>query len=192
VPATLFYDVGSPFAYLAVERAERVLGEAPELQPVLLGGIFRATGRSSWARGDEARRETGMADIERRASAYGLPPIRWPDPWPGDYLFAMRVATHAHRIGCGETFARAAMRLAFAEGKDLSTPEAVIAAADEAGLGPLTTRAAAASPEVKHALRAATDAAIARGVTGVPTVAVGDELFWGDDRLEDAARALRG
>src|ERR1700742_3484946 len=78
----LFYDVGSPYAYLAVERFEAVVGVAPVLRPVLLGGIFKATGRSSW--GLTAAREAGMAGIERRALAAGLPPVVWPDPWPGD------------------------------------------------------------------------------------------------------------
>lgn len=188
--AVLYYDVGSPFAYLAVERAASVLGEAPRLQPVLLGGLFKATGRSSWARGDEDRRRAGMAEVERRAAAYGLPPVRWPDPWPNDGLFAMRVAVWAHEQGRGPEFATAAMRLAFAEGANLGEPEPVLAAATAAGLDEESARAAGGDGEVKAALRAATDAAQARGVFGVPTVEAAGELFWGDDRLEDAAAAL--
>ena len=85
-PITFYFDLGSPFAYLAAERLHTLLPEPVKWQPVLLGGLFRLTGRSSWALGDYQRRQAGMADIERRALAYGLPPMRWPDPWPADYL----------------------------------------------------------------------------------------------------------
>ena len=163
-----------------------MLGHEPEWQPVLLGGLFRLTGRSSWALGDFERRRRGMAEIERRAAAYGLPPMRWPDPWPGDYLTAMRAATHAHLLGRTLDFARAAARAAFAHGRDLSRRDEVLAVAAELGL-----QLAPDDPDVKAELRAATERAHDLGVFGVPTAAVGEDLFWGDDRLEDAARALR-
>jgi 2-hydroxychromene-2-carboxylate isomerase len=184
----LYFDVGSPYSFLAVERAESVLGSAPKLVPVLLGGLFRLAGRASWSVGDPARREAGMAEIESRAAAYGLPSIRWPRPWPGDYLTAMRVATWADLAGAGAEYAFAAGRRAFLAGCDLSLPDEAALAAAEAGLPYEEALAAAADPKVKVALRATTEAAFARGVVGVPTLAIGDELFWGDDRLEDAAR----
>ena len=182
----LYYDVGSPFAYLAAERAERVLGVDPVWQPVLVGGLFKLAGRSSWARGDAGRRANGMRDIEERAARYGLPPIRWPDPWPGDYLTAMRAATWAQSRGAAKHFALTAMRHAFVEGHDLSLEDEVVAALHAAGLD----TGHIADPAIKLALREATEAAYARGVFGVPTVAVGNVLFWGDDRLDEAAAAL--
>lgn len=75
-----YFDLGSPYAYLAAERVDELLPEPPQWQPVLLGGLFKRTGRSSWALGDHRRRQAGMAEIERRAAGYGLPAIRWPDP----------------------------------------------------------------------------------------------------------------
>ena len=69
----------------------RALREPPEWVPVLLGGIFKATGRSSWGEG-EARAD-GMAEVERRASERGLGAVRWPEPWPNDGLAAMRANT---------------------------------------------------------------------------------------------------
>jgi 2-hydroxychromene-2-carboxylate isomerase len=174
--ARLFYDVGSPYAYLAVERAEAVFGRMPRLHPVLLGGLFKANGRSSWARTE--RRAAGMAEVEERARRYGLPPVVWPKGWPSDYLFAMRMCVHA-----GDDFARAAMRAAFAEGVDLSDPVNVVAIAGKRAAGH-------DDPSVKARLRELTDEAHALGVFGVPTVQVGDELFWGDDRLEAAAGSL--
>src|SRR3954449_11495146 len=101
----LYFDVGSPFSFLAVERAERVLGEMPELRPVLLGGLFKLGGRASWGVGDPALREAGMLEGEPRATASALPAIRWPRPWPGNYLTAMRIATSADAQGACRAFA---------------------------------------------------------------------------------------
>ena len=69
----LYFDVGSPFVYLAAERIERVLGVDPVWQPILLGGLFKATGRSSWARGDADRRAAGIRNIEARRAAVAAP-----------------------------------------------------------------------------------------------------------------------
>ncbi len=185
--ATFYFDLGSPYAYLVAERIDDMLGTDVLWQPVSLGAIFKATGRSSWAVGDPEQRERGIGEVQRRTQAYGLPPLRWPEPWPSNYLFAMRAATFAFRSGRGREFTRGAFRDAFARGRDLAVPENVLSAAAGAGLDPDAVAAATADPEVKLALRNATDAALARGVHGVPTIAVGEELFWGDDRLEDAA-----
>jgi 2-hydroxychromene-2-carboxylate isomerase len=173
----LFYDVGSPYAYLAVERFEAVVGVRPVLSPVLLGGIFKATGRSTWGRGEE--RAARMADIASRAVAAGLPPVVWPSNWPADYLQAMRAVVWA-----GDDFAREAMRAAFSRGADLSRIDVL------RELGPGGLEQAIADPAVKASLRSATDRALALGVIGVPTTRVGDELYWGDDRLEEIANVV--
>jgi 2-hydroxychromene-2-carboxylate isomerase/quercetin dioxygenase-like cupin family protein len=183
----LFFDVGSPYAYLAVERFEAVVGVRPALQPVLLGAIFKARGRSSWGR-TEARAE-GMAGIEARAAAAGLPPVAWPEGWPGDYLPAMRAVVWAGRHGAGDAFARTAMRAAFTAGADLSAIGALRDVAGAVGLDPDALERGIGSGAVKAELRAYTDRALRLGVEGVPTTRVGDELIWGDDRLEDVARA---
>ena len=188
---TFYFDLGSPYAYLAAERLGTILPEPVRWAPVLLGGLFGLAGRSSWSLGDEARRRAGIAEIERRARDYGLPPLCWPDPWPADYLFAMRAATYAFTAGRGREFALQAFRDAFQRGADLSIPAQVLRAADEAGLDHGRVQAATQDAKVKRELRDGTDAAYARGVTGVPTIAVGEQLFWGDDRLEDAAAQLK-
>ena len=131
-PITFYFDLGSPFAYLAAERLHTLLPEPVQWQPVLLGGLFRLTGRSSWALGDYQRRQAGMADIERRALAYGLPPMRWPDPWPADYLTAMRATTYAFSVGRGRDFTMQAYRDAFQRGSELSVAENVLAVARRA------------------------------------------------------------
>jgi len=186
-PATFYFDLGSPFAYLAAERLHGVMGGSVVWQPVSLGALFKLTGRSSWSLGDPERRQKGMAEVERRARLYGLPPVRWPDPWPGNYLTAMRAATFAYREGRGHEFTMQAFRNAFQGGNDLSIPAEVLRIAGDVGLDPLTVEAAIQESEIKLALRNATDAAHELGVFGVPTMAIDGELFWGDDRLEDAA-----
>ena len=164
-----------------------MLPEPPRWQPVLLGGLFKLTGRSSWALGDYRRRQAGMAEIERRARGYGLPPIVWPDPWPTDYLAAMRVVTWAFGQRQGEALAMQLSRDAFQRGHELSIEAHVLGAASAAGFDRRDAVDAMRDPEIKRTLREATETAHARGVFGVPTVAIGEELFWGDDRLEDAA-----
>jgi 2-hydroxychromene-2-carboxylate isomerase len=183
------YDLGSPYAWLAAERVERVLPVPPLWRPILLGAVFQAVGRGSW--GVTERREEGMLEVERRAEAYRLPPVSWPDPWPPDGLGAMRAATFAERIGFGREFALAAFRLAFTEGADLGDPAALRLAVERSGADPDEVAAAIARQDVKDELRRATATAVDLGVIGVPTVAVGERLFWGDDRLEEAAEALQ-
>ena len=187
-PAVFYYDLGSPYAYLAAERLTQVLPEMPVWQPILLGGIWKETGGRSWAVTDG--REGGMAEIERRAADYGLMPIRWPEGWPNNTLHAMRVAVWAQQIGRTVAFSLAAFRQAFAGGKDLSDMDYVLMAAAACELHPNAVLKAIETQSVKDRLREVTQEAYERGVRGVPTVAVGDELFWGDDRLEDAAAAL--
>ncbi len=189
--ATFYFDLGSPYAYLTAERISGLFTDAeleqPEWQPILLGGLFRRFGRDSWANGPG--REEGIAEVERRAADLGLPALAWPEPWPGNMLFAMRVATFAKQTGRTVSFALAAFRQAFAAGRDLSEHDNVLIAAAACELHPNAVSKAAGTQTVKDALREATDAAADRGVIGVPSLAVGEEVFWGDDRLEEAVEA---
>jgi 2-hydroxychromene-2-carboxylate isomerase len=186
---TFYYDLGSPYAYLGAERVNSLfveaIGQPPQWQPILLGGLFKRFGRDSWANGPGRAR--GMAEVERRASLYELPPLRWPDPFPGNTLVAMRAATWAKEIGRAVSFSLAAFRQAFAAGRDLSDADNVALAAAAAELHPRAVLAAVEREPVKRALREATEAAGDLGVRGVPSVLVGGEVFWGDDRLGDAA-----
>ncbi len=189
--ATFYFDLGSPYAYLTAERVSGLFTDAeleqPEWQPVLLGGLFQHFGRDSWGNGPA--REDGIAEVERRAADYGLPRIDWPDPWPGNMLFAMRVATFAKQTGRTVSFALAAFRQQFAAGRDLSEHDNVLIAAAACELHPNAVAKAAGTESVKRALREATESAAERGVIGVPSIAVGDEVFWGDDRLAEAVEA---
>lgn len=182
-----YYDLGSPYAWLAAERIHDVMPVPAVWQPVLLGGIWQQTGGGSWSQ--TGTRDAGMAEVERRAREYGLLEVRWPAQWPTSSLVAMRAATFAQQAGRAVAFSLAAFRQAFCAGRDLADPDNVLIAAAACELHPNAIAKGVESRSVKDRLRAATDAAIARGVTGVPTVAVGDQLFWGDDRLDDAAAA---
>ena len=188
VQPVFYFDLGSPYAYLAAERLQRVLPVVPVWQPILLGGIWQETGGRSWATTEN--RDAGIAEVERRAQEYGLMPLRWPDGWPNNTLKAMRVATFAQSIGRTVAFSLAAFRQAFAGGKDLSDVDNVLIAAAACELHPNAILKALETQSVKDKLRENTREAYERGVRGVPTIAVGDQLFYGDDRLEDAASAL--
>jgi 2-hydroxychromene-2-carboxylate isomerase len=187
---TFYYDLGSPYAWLAAERIHQVLPVVPVWQPILLGGIWQQTGGGSWARTE--RRDEGMREIERRAQQYGLLPLSWPDDWPSNTLKAMRAAVFAQQAGRAVAFSLAAFRQAFAAGRDLSDVDNVLIAAAACELHPKAVLKGIELQSTKDRLRAATDEAYERGVRGVPTVAVGDRLFYGDDRLEEAAGALGG
>jgi 2-hydroxychromene-2-carboxylate isomerase len=182
---TLYLDLASPYAYLAAERAESVLGARPEFAPILLGAIFQERGHGSWA-WTEARAEN-VAEIERRAAAYGLPPVRWPAEWPANSLQAMRAATWAVGRGAGHAFMLAAYRRAFAHGADLADRAVLLDVCASVGLDADALDAALDDPAIKLALRENTARAWALGVAGVPTLARGGRLYYGDDRLGAAA-----
>ena len=188
---TFYYDFNSPYAYLAAHRVDDVLPVRPRWQPIAFGALIREIGKLPWSLQGSPARERGQRECEQRTAALGLP-LRWADGWPdGNYsILVLRAALVADGRDRLREFSRAAFRRGLGEGGDLRDLDTVLACTREAGIDPEVVARGVEEPEVKQRLRDATDAAIDRGVTGVPTVAVGDELFWGDDRLEDAAAAL--
>jgi 2-hydroxychromene-2-carboxylate isomerase len=191
--ASFYYDFNSPYAYLAAERISGVFAEAgaeqPEWVPISFGHILKATGRRPWS--FEEDRSADFEEIQRRADERGLPKVLYPEGWPIDNysLSPIRAATYAKESGRVVSFSLAAFRQAFAAGRDLSDPDNVLIAAAACELHPKAVLKGIETASVKAKLRQATDKAIELGVEGVPTVAVGGELFWGDDRLEEAAAA---
>lgn len=177
----LYLDLMSPYAYLAAGRCETLLGERPAFEPVLVGAIFALRGSGSWGATDA--RAAGMAECERRAAAYGLPPIAWPPGWPSNSLHAMRVAVLAKHAGRAEPFMRAVFERAFVDGVDIADPGVVDAIARDHGVDPTVTQ------EVKDELRARTEAAFARGVIGVPCLERDGTMVFGDDRMEELVRS---
>ncbi len=187
-----YYDVSSPYAYLAACRVDDVLPERPEWRPIAFGVIVRKLGKVPWSFKPE--RQEHFDSISQRAAERGVPELRYPEGWPVETysLAPLRVATLAAEAD--EDLLRAVshelFRTMFVDGQHLADPDAVLNAAERAGMDREFVREGLQREDVKDRLRAVTDEALADGVTGIPTVAVGDELFWGDDHLEDAAAAL--
>ncbi|MGZ4268448.1 MAG: DsbA family protein [Solirubrobacteraceae bacterium] len=185
--ASFYFDLGSPDAYLAAERALQLL-PGVEWVPVLAAGL---PGHESW---DAFRccdeRDIAMERIERVAAQRGLQPLRWPDPFPFDATLAMHVATYAKQIGRTVPFAQAAFRQAFAGGRSLADPDNVVIAAAACEMHPAAVLKGAELRTVRDALRAATQRAAERGVRDVPAVVTTDaRVFHGDVELERAAAA---
>lgn len=189
-----YFDYSSPFAYLAAERVNSVMPEPPVWQPISFGFVLRASGREPWS--FKPDRDVGMKEIERRAAERDLPALRWPRGWhagetPADSysLAAPRAGIFAKQSGRAVAFSLAVFRQAFAGGRDLSDPDTVLLAAAACELHPKAVLKGIETESVKRELQRATEQAIERGVEGIPTIAVGNQLFWGDDRLEEAAQA---
>lgn len=187
-PPVLYYDFNSPYAYLATERIDDLIPGA-EWKPIAFAVVLRQTGRLE----DSLKRDPAVivADVSERIAQRGLPPLAPPDAWPIDSwsLMPMRAALVAAQRGRVREFSHAAFRKSFVESRSLSELDTVLAAAQEADLDPDEVEAGIQRPEIKQQLKANTDEALERGVFGIPTVAIGDQLFWGDDHLEEAAAA---
>jgi 2-hydroxychromene-2-carboxylate isomerase len=181
-PVAFYYDLASPDAYLAAERVVHVLGTVPEFVPVQIGSVggFRCAEEEAIYR----------ADVERRASARELLPVRWPDPFPAETDWAMLVATYAKQTGRVVAYSLAAFRQAFAAGRDLGERDWVLVAAAAAEMHPAAVIKSAELRGTRRRLDEATAAARAAGVRDVPAVRVGDAVFHGDEALEAAAGAI--
>jgi 2-hydroxychromene-2-carboxylate isomerase len=184
---SFFFDLGSPAAYVAAERALQVL-PGVEWVPVLARELPGAERWDAFRCAEE--RDIALAQIERAVAGHGLQALRWPDPFRFDSLFAMRVATYAKQIGRTVAFALAAYRQAFAGGRSLAEPDNVVIAAAACEMHPAAVLKAAELRGVREALDAATARARALGVRDVPAVWTGERVFHGHADLERAAAAL--
>jgi 2-hydroxychromene-2-carboxylate isomerase len=195
--SVFYFDFSSPYAYLAAERISGVFSEAgaeqPEWKPVSTAFIFRAAGKVPWSMQPDGPRPDDLEEIARRAAERGLPEVKYVDGWPDrSYSLApLRAAWYAKAAGRVVSFSLAAFRQHFAAGRSLADVDNVVLAAAACELHPNAVLKGIESRQAKEALIEATDEAIALGAVGVPTVAVGEQLFWGDDRLEEAAAAAR-
>jgi 2-hydroxychromene-2-carboxylate isomerase len=191
--ATFYYDFNSPYSYLAAERISGLFAQAeleqPEWQPISFGHVLKTTGRRPWS--FEEDRSADFAEIQRRADERGLPEVVYPQGWPIENysLNPIRAAIYAKESGRVVSFSLACFRQVFAAGRDMSDVDNVLVAAAACELHPNAVLKGIETKSVKEKLRTATDEALALGLEGVPTIAVGDQLFWGDDRLEEAVHA---
>lgn len=188
-----WFDFASPYAYLSAARI-RPLADAAgvpiDWRPFLLGPIFQAAsgGASGRQPMSPAARTYKWRDLERAAARHGLP-YRLPAKYPPDGLKAARIALAALDEGWGEAWIGACFRAAYVEDLDLADPATLSAIAVRLGREGDALAAHAADPALKARLRASTEEAMAAGVFGAPAFVVDGappELFWGDDRLEQA------
>ncbi len=190
-PTVVFwYEFASSYSYLSAMRisdAASRAGVEVDWRPFLLGPIFKSQGwETSPFNLFPAKGRYMVRDIARTASARGLP-FQMPATFPPNGLKAARLALAAKMEGSSDRFSRAVFTAAFGKGLDIFNNDVLTECMLEAGLDPQKTRALAADPSVKTALRVVTDEAMTRRIFGSPTFTTGDgELFWGDDRLDQA------
>jgi 2-hydroxychromene-2-carboxylate isomerase len=183
-----YFGVISPYSWFAAERIGDLLPQA-RWRPVFAGGLFRSVNRVSW--GLAPQRAARIKECEGRANAYGLGPMRWPGGWPANDVLPARAMLAADRDDRLVPFALAVMRACFQEGRDVSQPEVLASLAGAAGVDGAELLAKTEDPAIKQALREINDDAVAAGVIGVPSVVVNGTVFWGDDRLHEAAAQAR-
>ncbi len=193
-----YYDLVSPYSYLAHREVSRICDEHGvelSLRPMLLGAVHNAVGLQAPIE-TEAKARYQAQDIRRWAEHYGLP-MDFPEPFPFRTLKTMRAAMFLKERGELEAFTRQAFALYWEEGgapkglQEADEDGPVSEAARRIGADPDEVLAGAASPGAKEALKAETGEAVERGVFGAPAFFVGDEMFWGNDRLHFVEEALR-
>lgn len=179
-----FWDPASTYSYLAATQIEALAarcGATVQWKPFLLGKVFEATGNKMPA-ALPAKGKYLFRDAALWARYYGVP-FAFPKIFPLNSVLASRAALAAAQAGRGVEFSLALLKAYWAEGKDPSQPEVVAAIAGSVGLDGAALLAATQEPSVKDALRANTDDAVKRGAFGAPTFYVGEQMFWGNDRL---------
>jgi 2-hydroxychromene-2-carboxylate isomerase len=157
-----YFDFNSPYAYLAAARIDGVVEDA-DWRPIAFPILLHQLGR--------------LEDVLQRDFPRVLAPLR--------------AAVFAGERGLVREFTGAAFRKVFVESRSLAEADTLRDAAEEARLDPAEVAEAIQRADIKQRLKDNTDEALERGVTGIPTVAIGGDLFWGDDRLDEAAAAVR-
>jgi 2-hydroxychromene-2-carboxylate isomerase len=187
----LWYEFASSYSYLSVMRIEPLAREAAVdlvWRPFLLGPVFLALGWNDSPFNIYPPKGRYMwRDLTRLSEKYGLP-FRLPSQFPRDGLLAARVALRLAEAGPVAAFSRAVMRANFAEDRDIADPAVITGILTALDLAPEPLLAAAVTPENKRALHRQTEHAAELGLFGAPSFRVGEELFWGNDRLEDALK----
>lgn len=184
-----WFEFGSTYTHLTAQRIDALAtqrGVRVMWRPFLLGPIFKARG---WADSPfnlyAAKGRYMWRDVERRAARLAIP-FRRPSSFPRNGLLAARVATAAAEQPWLADFVRAVFHANFVDDRDIGTSEVIADILEHLGQAPEPILKQATAATTKEALRAATDDAQRRGIFGAPTFFVGEEMFWGDDRLEEA------
>ena len=189
-----FFDVGSPAAYLAWTQLPALCGDcagAIDFKPMLLGGVFQATGNQSPMM-VPAKGSYMQKDLALHAQHYGVP-FRHNPHFPINTLTLMRgaVAMQLQQPERFHAYVDAVFRAIWVDAKDMNDPQVVAEVLTQAGFDPAALLAQASQPAVKERLKQVTQDAVARGVFGAPTFFVDGQMFWGQDRLDFVKQALK-
>jgi 2-hydroxychromene-2-carboxylate isomerase len=189
-----YFDVGSPASYLAWKRLPGICeaaGAELALRPMLLGGVFQATGNQS-PMSVPAKGRYVLADLERFAQRYGVPFSHNPH-FPINTLVLMRGATALQMRDEFRLipYVDAVYQAIWVDGANMNAPEVMTSVLLRADFDPTALLALAGDPAVKDRLKAVTQDAVARGVFGAPTFFVDGQMYWGQDRLDFVRHALK-
>ena len=188
-----FFDYGSPYSYLADTQLgglEERTGARIVYRPMLLGGVFKATGNRSPAEEQVVpKRSYFTHDLRRWVDRYGIP-FRTNPNFPINTLSLMRSCVAAQREGVFDQFHRTVYPAFWAEGLDLGDTKVLTRLLDDAGLDSKRLLELSTDPSVKQELRATTEEAVERGVFGAPSFFVATDLYFGNDRLTWVEEAL--
>ena len=190
------FDFGSPNAYLSYQVLPAIAarhGATVNIVPALLGGIFKATNnRSPMEAFGAVKGKLAYEQLEtkRFIARHGLTKFRFNPNFPVNTLLIMRGLVAAQRMGMAEAYVPAALSGMWEQGLKMDNAEVVARLVAAAGLDAPALLDATQNPDVKQALIASTEAAVARGVFGIPTFFVGEEMFFGKDRLGQVEEAL--
>jgi len=190
----LFYDIASSYSYLACTQIDAVAkrtGAEIRWRPFLLGGVFKSTGNDMPARIPSKARWM-LGDLDRWAKKYGIP-LRMPSRFPLLTIATQRALVASDRLFGHDAQKRLALALFtgyWAEDRDVADKAVIGEIATSVGLDAAALLAAIDAQETKDTLRANTDEAVSRGAFGAPSMFLGDELFWGNDRLDLLEGAL--
>ena len=188
-----FFDFGSPTTYLAWTQLPRLCAEAgAELvyRPMLLGGVFQATGNASPV-ANPAKGRYMFVDLQRFAARYGVP-LKFNPHFPINTLQLMRgaVAIQLRQPQRFMDYVTAMFQAMWVQGQNLGDPAVLGQVLTAAGFDPQELLALCAEQEVKDTLKAATEEAVRRGAFGAPTMFVGEQMYFGQDRLDFVREAL--
>ena len=184
-----WFDFGSNYSYLSMLRIRRLAAEAGvqvRLKPFMLGPIFKTLG---WETSpfvlQTMKGNYVWRDMQRQCDKYGLPWQR-PSVFPRNGLLAARIALQGDGEPWQEAICEQVIQANFVHDREIGDETVIAAILDALGVDSATVIAAAKTEAAKHALRDRSADAQTRGIFGAPTFFVGDEMFWGNDRLEDA------
>lgn len=197
VPVQFLFDFGSPNAYLChkvIPGIERRTDATFEYVPILLGGLFKLANNRSPAEafaGIPNKRAYDLLEMKRFVEKHGLSSFRSNPFFPVNTLQIMRGAVAAQRLDCFASYVDTVYACMWERGLNMADPAVIVQALDAAGLDAHAIVSATQDPDVKARLMANTQAAHERGAFGSPTFFVGDEIYFGKDRLGDVEEAIQ-